>query len=131
MDIVVDTSAIIAVLINEKHKSRLIGMTEGADLLAPLSLHWEVGNAFSAMFKRKKMNLTQAESALAAYQQIPIRFLSVGLLEALELSHKFNLYAYDAYFLCCAAKKNCPLITLDMKLREAAVKAGIDTMEVK
>jgi uncharacterized protein with PIN domain len=49
MNIVVDTSVIIAVITNEPHKPQLIDITREVDLLAPLSLHWEIGNAFSAM----------------------------------------------------------------------------------
>jgi len=49
MELVVDTSAIIAVLVREPLRAALIDVTAGADLLAPPSVHWEVGNAFSAM----------------------------------------------------------------------------------
>jgi len=52
MDIVVDTSVLIAVIANEPEKDRLIRQTTGADLLAPPSCHWEIGNAFSAMLRR-------------------------------------------------------------------------------
>src|SRR5437763_8514880 len=54
MDIVADTSAIIAVIANEPEKSALVAHTQGADLFAPLSIPWEVGNAFSAMLKRQR-----------------------------------------------------------------------------
>jgi hypothetical protein len=33
---------------------RLIEMTKSAELIAPSSLHWEVGNVFSAMFRRNR-----------------------------------------------------------------------------
>ncbi len=46
MDIVVDTSAIMAVIINEAQREILIDLTRGANLLAPASVHWEIGNAF-------------------------------------------------------------------------------------
>ena len=49
MNIAVDTSVIIAVLTNEKSKEKLIQLTKGADLVAPASMHWEMGNAISSM----------------------------------------------------------------------------------
>ncbi len=52
MDIVLDTSVIIAVIANEPEKRVLIRLTKGAELIAPQSVHWEIGNAFSAMLKR-------------------------------------------------------------------------------
>ena len=52
MKIVVDTSTIIAVIVGESEKDRLIDLTKDAIVVAPASIDWEVGNAFSAMLKR-------------------------------------------------------------------------------
>jgi len=130
MNLVVDTSVIIAVIINEAHKKRLVEITKGANLLAPYSLHWEIGNAFSAMFKRRRITLKQAIAALTAYSRIPLRFCDVGLTAALKLSNRLNIYAYDAYVLGCALNYNCPMVSLDTGLLEAAHKAGIEVLEV-
>ena len=72
MDIVVDTSVIIAVIANEAEKDSLIRQTIGADLLAPRSCHWEVGNAFSAMLIRRRITLSQTQRAINSYRSIPI-----------------------------------------------------------
>ena len=131
MKIVIDTSVVVAVLINEKHKERLIELTKGADLVAPSSLHWEVGNAFSALLKKKRITLEQAYRALAAYAGIAIRFYEVSLKEALSLCMKVNLYAYDAYFIACALRLKSPLLSLDKDLLAAAAKSGVPTIKVK
>jgi predicted nucleic acid-binding protein len=55
--LVVDTSTVIAVIANEPEKPLLIAKTQGYELLAPHSLGWEVGNAFSAMIKRGRITL--------------------------------------------------------------------------
>ena len=130
MNLIVDTSVIIAVVTNEDHKSQLLAISRGMDLFAPSSIHWEIGNAFSAMFKRNRISLDQATSALAAYSQIPIRFIDVSLSTALDLAHRFNLYAYDAYVIICALKHNGPIVSLDNGLLDAAHKAGVETVEV-
>src|SRR4030042_3885751 len=119
MKIVIDTSVVIAVLTNEKHKQRLVELSKGADLVAPASLHWEVGNAFSAMLKRKRITLEQTGSALAAYARIAIRFYEVNLEETLSLCARANLYAYDAYFVACALRLKSPLLSLDNGLLSA------------
>jgi len=54
MKIAVDTSAIIAVIAGEPEKARLIELTKDAIIVAPPSVKWEVGNAFSAMLKRSR-----------------------------------------------------------------------------
>lgn len=130
MNIVVDTSVIIAVITNEAHKKQLIELCKGADLIAPSSLHWELGNAFSAMFRRKRITFEQAVGALAAYHHIPIRFIDVSLVNALELSHKLDIYAYDAYAIACAIEHNSPIISLDNGLLGAAQRAGVKVVEV-
>jgi hypothetical protein len=52
MNITIDTSALIAVITGEPKKSRIIELTIGANLISPHSVHWEVGNVFSAMLKQ-------------------------------------------------------------------------------
>lgn len=128
--VVVDTSVIIAVITNESHKSKLLTVTQGKELIAPSSLHWEIGNAFSAMFKRQRITLAQAISAIETYQKIPIRFQESRLRPVLELSHQLEIYAYDAYFLECALRFNIPLLTLDSGLVNAAKRAGVIVEEV-
>ncbi|MCD6115555.1 type II toxin-antitoxin system VapC family toxin [bacterium] len=130
MEIVTDTSVIIAVLTNETHKNKLIRLTSGADLIAPGSLHWEIANAFSAMFKRDRINLAQAKKAIDYYRKIPIRFIDVDFKNVLTIASKKQIYAYDAYFLECAKQRKAKLITLDGKLKSIASELNIETIEV-
>jgi predicted nucleic acid-binding protein len=128
--ITIDTSALIAVVGNEKSKAKLIELTVGCSLCAPASVHWEVGNAFSAMFKRGSITLDSAKAAIAAYQEIPIRYVDVSLEKALELSSKLNIYAYDAYLVQCALQTGTVLLTLDRSLMLAASNTGVECMEI-
>lgn len=105
MNLVVDTSVLIAVLIDEPERQRLIVRTKGVDLIAPASVHWEIGNALAAMLKRNRITLEQVKIVLEAYHQIPIRFLEVDLATAMGLAAHHNLYSYDAYiFGVCAGE---------------------------
>ncbi|SRR5260370_42316514 len=131
MEIVVDTSAIIAVLVREPHRAALVQATVSADLVAPPSVHWEVGNAFSAMFKRRRLTLRAARRALEAYRQIPIRFSEVELDRALEVAQDLNLYAYDAYVIVCALQHRCALLSLDEALVAAAARLGVKALEIR
>ena len=130
MPVVVDTSVLIAVIAAEAERGALIRATQGAELLAPASVHWEIGNACSAMLKRRRANLTQVRAMLAAYAKIPVRFLEVDLGVALELADEFGLYAYDAYLLACARAQRAPLLTLDQALIRAARDAEVEVVEV-
>lgn len=131
MNITIDTSALIAVLGNEASRQQIIEITEGYSLCAPVSVHWEIGNAFSAMFKSKRATLKQAKSALVAYREIPIKFIDIALEQTLEISHALNIYAYDAYLIQCAQQTGTSLLTLDKELKSAAEKLGIDLLEIR
>ena len=131
MNLVVDTSVIIAVIADEPEKPILITTTQGFDLFAPRSLYWEVGNAFSAMLKRQRITLEQAKAAVAIYHQIPLNLVEIDLEQALELADRHKIYAYDAYIIACAVNQSCALLTLDGRLGHAAKVAGINIVEVK
>ena len=131
MDMVADTSAIIAVIANEPEKEALIELTTGADLIAPRSVHWEIGNAFSAMLRRERIKVEQAIQAVKLYQQIPIRFVDVELEETLKIANALGIYAYDAYLIRCASKYRSPLISLDRSLVNAAKEMKVEVIEVK
>lgn len=130
MDIVIDASAIIAVAANEKQKDALIRLTTGVDLIAPASVHFEIGNAISAMLKRRRILSEQAAQLVEQYQSIPLRFVDIELSESILIAQQYNIYAYDAYLLRCAEKYRCPLLTLDEALRHHARAHGLVTLEV-
>jgi len=131
MEVVVDASVLIAVITNEKEKERLVAMTNEAELIAPLSVHWEIGNAFSSLLKRKRLTIDEALQAIEVYLQIPVRFVEVELTDSLELANEFGIYAYDAYLLRCAEKYRLPLLTLDNRLVQIAKDKKIQVLEVK
>jgi predicted nucleic acid-binding protein len=130
MYLTIDTSALIAVIGNEASKGRIVEITENYSLYAPVSVHWEIGNAFSAMFKRQKIDVEVAKLALNAYQEIPVKFIDVPLEQALELSYSQNIYAYDAYLIQCAQQTSTSLLTLDKGLKTVAKNIGIQVLEV-
>ena len=60
---------------------------------APASVHWEVGNACSAMLKRRRASLAEVQAMLAAYAPIPVRLVEVDSGRALELADRLGAYA--------------------------------------
>lgn len=130
MEVVVDASVLIAVITNEDEKEKLVAVTNEAELMAPLSVHWEVGNAFSSLLKRKRVTIAEALQAIEIYLQIPVRFVEVELTDSLELANELGIYAYDAYLIRCAEKYRLPLLTLDSRLVQAAKDKKIQVLEV-
>ena len=129
MNITIDTSALIAVITNEPKKGRIVQLTVDTNLLAPLSVHWEIGNAFSAMIKRNRITALQAQSCIALYQQIPLKLVDINLAKTIDLVEQLKIYAYDAYLIQCALQTKTPLLTLDTGLIQAAKAVGITILE--
>jgi predicted nucleic acid-binding protein len=130
MNIVIDTSALIAVIAGEPERTKIIEITLGNTLIGPGSIPWEIGNAFTAMFKQDRLTLEEAEKGLSIFKSIPLRYVETDFFNAVKLSKEINIYAYDAYFLDCAIKYKSPLLTLDKKLKEAANYVAVQTLEV-
>jgi predicted nucleic acid-binding protein len=128
--IVIDTSAVVSAVLDEPEKAELIELTRGVDLLAPGSQRWELGNAFSSLFKKKRLALSDALMAIQVYQTIPIQFVEVELGRALEIADALGIYAYDAYMIACALDHKAPLLTLDRALKRQAERLKVMVLEI-
>jgi predicted nucleic acid-binding protein len=82
------------------------------------------------MLKRKRITLAQALKSTEIYKTISIRFLDVGLEQALKLADDLDIYAYDAYIVECALKYKSPLISLDRNLVSVAKQMKVNVLEV-
>ena len=130
MDLTIDASAVMAVILNEPSKPNLLEATRGAELISAPSLPWEIGNALSALFKRRRIDLAQAELALQSFREIPIRLPSLEIESSVVLAERHDVYAYDAYVIECARRYKTPLLSLDRRQCEVARSEGIATLEV-
>ena len=129
MNVISDTNIFLAVVLDEPEKDRIIQLSAGMYANAPEILFYEIGNALSAMIKRKQLSHFEAISAQSAASRIPVRLLSVDIQASLELAIEFNIYAYDAYFLQCAKSFSYPLLTLDKQMRQVATELHIEILE--
>ena len=129
MKIIADTITFIAVSLNEPEKDSIIQLTQGHDLIAPDILPFEIGNALTAMMKKNSLKKEDVASAWEVVQQIPVELRHTDIKSALRIAIKFNIYAYDAYFLECAENLRSPLLTLDIGLKRVARELGITILE--
>ena len=129
MEILLDTSIIISVLLNEQTKPFILKNCEGHDLYCSSSIFAELGNAFSALFKKKLLNLNEAKNAIALFYEMNLRVESFNVTSALRYAMNHNIYAYDAYLIELSIRKSSSLYTLDKKLHNLSKKLGIDVLE--
>ena len=122
MDILLDASAIMAILLNEPNRERVIGLTDNTTLLSPEVISFEIGNALVNLFKKQKITEEGLFAAYNNYTLIPLRSIKVDTEKALKIACKYKIYAYDAYYLETAYRLKLPLITFDESMR----KVGLD-----
>jgi predicted nucleic acid-binding protein len=130
VEVVIDTAAILAVVLDEPEREALVAATAGAVLFSPASLPWEVGNALVACVRRRRLTSAEAEAGWAAYQKIAVRLVEVDIGRAIALANQRGVYAYDGYMLEVARSRGLPLLTLDARLRAASRSSGIELLEV-
>lgn len=130
MKIVIDTSAVIAVLLDEETHHSIISSTSGFEIVSAASLPWEVGNSMIANLRKKRLNKEEAVLAIKNFELMDIRLIEVNLEKSILLANQLGIYAYDAYILSCAQTLKVPLLTLDNLMIRMATEIGIKTMEV-
>jgi predicted nucleic acid-binding protein len=118
--IVVDASAIAAVVFNEPASDDVVERIGDARLTAPSLLPYELANVYVVKVRRypdQKAALDRAFSLLGALE---IDLVAVPADAAGALAADTGLTAYDAAYLWLARRFGLKLVTLDRKL-EAAV----------
>jgi predicted nucleic acid-binding protein len=129
-NIVIDTSAILAVLLDEPEKQAVVEATMGSVVCAPASLRWEVGNAATAGVKRRRLTTERARQLATDFEQVTIRELAIDILRAVDLGLELGIYAYDAYILEAARSSGFPLLALDGPIRRNAKKLNLTLVEL-
>lgn len=125
MEIVSDASAFLSVVLNESDRKWVIDKTSGFALISPEILPYEIANALTAMKKKGRLTERETLRAFNISQRIPVRLVPVRIYDALKVAIKFNIYAYDAYYMQCCLEANLPLISLDNRMCEVAKSLSI------
>jgi len=126
MDIVLDASAIMAVILNEPNRDKVIDQTKNAILLSPEVISFEIANALINLYKKQKITEEKLLEAYKNYVAIPIRSIKVDIEKALKIACKYKIYAYDAYYLEIAYRLRLPLITFDSLMKKVALELKIN-----
>jgi predicted nucleic acid-binding protein len=127
VQIVLDASVLVALVLREPHAERIDGLirrwdAEGVALNAPLLLHYEVA---SALTRRRAKGTLSAEDARAALEVID----DLGIIfhppsdrsRVIELAVELQRHsAYDAAYLALADRLGAELWTLDGPLARNA-----------
>jgi predicted nucleic acid-binding protein len=129
MEIVADASAFLAVALNEIDREWVIKKTSGCRIVSPEVLPYEIGNALIAMRRKGRLNDREILRAFNISQGIAVRLVPVEIPAAIKIAIRFNIYAYDAYYLQCCIENGLPLISLDGHMCGVAENLGIKVVK--
>lgn len=131
MNMVIDTSAIIASVLRGPERELLAKAASGHALIAPDFLRWEICNTFSVMVRQKGIDADEARRTMETLDNIPLRYVDVDMSNVLAIASRLKGVAADAFFLEAALRYNAPLLTLDRSLGRAAESLGIEMVRLE
>jgi len=129
MDVLLDASAIMAVILNEHNKDTVIMLTRNTTLLSPDVISFEIGNALVNLYRKQKITENELLEAYRNFTLIPIRNIKIDIEKALKIACKYKIYAYDAYYLEIASRLKIPLITFDESMKKVAFHLKINVLD--
>ena len=122
---VIDASAVLAILSRSQAGIELEGLIAGVDLHAPHLLDLEVLHTLRRWTLARMISVSMAEAALRSFREIPISRHAHTLLLDQVWSLRHNLTAYDAVYLALSNLLGAELLTMDDGLRKAAARVMI------
>jgi predicted nucleic acid-binding protein len=135
MNWVLDSSLALAWALPDEFSQRA---DELLDQLTPVSGFWvpvlwwyEVSNALLMPQQRKRIKEVDRLQAIDLLRQLPLQTdtPNAGIVRYMqELAFVHSLSAYDASYLELALRNGLGLATFDHRLKQAAEKAGVDTI---
>jgi predicted nucleic acid-binding protein len=125
---IVDASAILAILLNEPSKPAVERVLDNAERFAAASLPFEIGNGLTRALKQRRLQPADATSAMRQFVDVlrpAFEFVDVPLVSAIEIAGRFGLYAYDAYVLAVAEQTGESLFKLDRPMQLVASRMSL------
>jgi len=108
-------------------------LLSGTRALVPALWHLEIANGLVVAERRGILTASDAMLALLQLEQLCAQALEVEadmvpIRQAFITARTYQLSAYDSVYLDLALRVRLPLATLDVPLRKAASKAGVQLL---
>ena len=116
MTLVVDASAIAAVLYDEPEGPTIRAHVRGDTMIAPSLIDYELANVGLKKIRRAPETAAVILAMLNGLDMLAIRRVATPATEVAALAIKTGLSAYDAAYLWLALSQNVELVTLDRRL---------------
>jgi predicted nucleic acid-binding protein len=116
MTLVVDASAVAAMLFDEADGATIRAHIRGERLTAPHLLDFELANICWKRVRRTPSEHAASLAMLAGLAHVKIDRVRVPPTDVADLALRTGLTAYDASYLWLALSRDLELVTLDNKL---------------
>ena len=116
---VIDASAAVEYLLGTPVGRRIQDLVEGTFLMAPAFLDVEVLSVLRRALLQKRLSEARAELALEDLREWPIDRVPHAILIREAWRHRYNVSAYDAFYVAVARVYETPLLTTDGPLSRA------------
>jgi predicted nucleic acid-binding protein len=129
MEILLDASAIMAVIVDEPEGETVIYHTKDAIIVSPNVVSFEIANGITKMLKKKLIDSQEKMiRIIEIFEKIPMKIVEVNFKKSLEIAWRYKIYAYDAFYLETAERLNIPLLTFDSGMRRIGKELGINVL---
>jgi predicted nucleic acid-binding protein len=125
MEMILDASAIMAVIIKEPERDLVIQLTRNAVIVSPDMVSYEIANGLTKMIKKKVIEKERMINAYKYFKKIPVKIIEIDIERALEIAWDYKIYAYDACYLESANRLKLPLLTFDSNMARIGKEIGI------
>jgi predicted nucleic acid-binding protein len=119
MPVVIDSSALVELVIRSKRAAAVAQAVGATDMVAPDVVNPEVLAALRRLERTGELTTQRAVQALDDLMDAPVRRLSTLPLLAEAWTLRANVSAADALYVVLARILRCPLVTADRKLSRA------------
>jgi len=116
MTLVVDASAVAAMLFNEAEGATIRAHIRGETLIAPHLVDFELANICWKRVRRAPSHAAILLTMLAGLAHVNVNRVMVPPTEVAALAVETGLTAYDASYLWLALSRDVELVTLDNQL---------------
>ncbi len=117
---VVDASAAAALLFVEPEADAVAERLNGARLIAPALISFELANVCLMKMRRHPEQRSALLATFGLRFRLAVEEIAVDHAETMDLADATGLTAYDASYLWLARKLGAELVTLDRRLARAA-----------
>jgi predicted nucleic acid-binding protein len=115
--LVVDASALGALIFGEPQAEEMVSRLEGGTLVAPTLLWFELASICLKKIKAHPGQKEEFGQALGLAERLPIELIEIDQPEVVLLAWQKGLTTYDASYLWLVRRLRGELVTLDKELK--------------